>query len=232
MRVICLQHVPYEPADAIADWAKDRGHDFTAIVPLLEQFPDPDTFDMLVVMGGPMGAYEDESNPWLVTEKAFIRRAIDSDRLVFGVCLGAQLVACALGGSAHPHTERELGWLPVRLTDVGLRSRVLSVMPAEMVVGLWHGDTYDLPEGLHTGAVSDGCPNQAFEACGGRVVGTQFHLEWKPDTLQRLAEAHPDWLERLGAHVRSREEFLNPGHALEQGHRVLYAMLDAMGELL
>lgn len=232
MRVLCLQHVPYETPDAIADWAIARGHALDVVVPLFERYPDPDSFDMLVVMGGPMGAYEDAAYPWLSTELGFIRTSIEADKLVFGVCLGAQLVARALGGSAHPHDERELGWFPARLTQAGLDSKVLSVMPAEMVVGLWHGDTYELPAGVTTAAITDGCPNQAFETRGGRVVGLQFHLEWSQSTLETLAERHGDWFTDGGPYVQSREQFLHPGGALAGGHAVLFKMLDAMGALL
>jgi GMP synthase-like glutamine amidotransferase len=232
MRVLCLQHVPYETPDAIADWAVARGHDLAVVVPLYERYPGTDDLDMVVVMGGPMGAYEDAAYPWLATERAFIRDAIDAGRLVLGVCLGAQLVARALGGSAHPHEVRELGWFPARLTQAGLDSSVLSVMPAELVVGLWHGDTYELPVGISTAAVTDACSNQAFETRGGRVVGLQFHLEWSQATLEMLAERHGDWFSDGGPYVQSRDEFLHPGDALARGHAVLFQMLDAMGALL
>jgi GMP synthase-like glutamine amidotransferase len=228
MRVVCLQHVPYETPDAVALWATARGHDMKIVTPIFERYPDVDDFDLLVVMGGPMGAYEDAAFPWLVAEKAFISRAIEAGKLVFGICLGAQLTACALGGSAHPHTIREVGWFPVRLTPFGAASRVLSLVPDGMAVGLWHGDTYDLPAGVVTGAVTEACANQAFETRDGRVVGLQFHLEWSAETLQALADRHGDWFDDGGPYVQSREEFLNPGDALAGGHAVLFEMLDAM----
>jgi len=231
MRVVCLQHVEYETAEAIATWALERGHDFETARPVFEDYPSLDTFDMLVVMGGPMGAYDDASYPWLVSEKAFIRKAIDSGRLVLGVCLGAQLTACALGGSARRNDVREVGWFPARLTPVGRESRVLSVLPREMVVGLWHGDTYDLPAGLETAMVSDACPNQAFEARDGRVVGLQFHVEWTPEALEALAQRHGEWFEEGGPFVQTREEFLDPGDALGRGRELLFRLLDEMETL-
>jgi len=231
MRIVCLTHVDYEAPEAIATWARDRGHELTTVVPLLEQYPDLGDFEMLVVMGGPMGAYEDAAYPWLVAEKAFIRAAIDAGKLVLGVCLGAQLTACALGGGAHPHTQRELGWYTVRLTAAGRESRVLSVLPREFVAGLWHGDTYELPAGLATAAVSDACPNQAFESHDGRVVGLQFHLEWTEYALPELARRHPDWFDAGGEFVCARDEFVDPGEVLTEGHRLLYLLLDEMGTL-
>jgi GMP synthase-like glutamine amidotransferase len=228
MRIACLQHIEYEGPGAIAMWAHDRGHTLETIAPLFERYPGMDDLDMLVVLGGPMGAYEDAAYPWLVSEKRFIHEAVDAGKLVFGVCLGAQLIASAMGGDAHPHAAREVGWFPARLTDAGRASRVLSVLPDECVVGLWHGDTYDLPEGVETAMTTEACANQAFEMRDGRVVGVQFHLEWTDDALRGLARRHGDWLESGGPYVQTRERFLHPGRALGRGAESLHDLLDAM----
>jgi GMP synthase-like glutamine amidotransferase len=229
MRITCLQHVEYETPEAIGAWAAARGHAFETVAPLFERFPAAADLDMLVVLGGPMGAYEDAVYPWLVSEKRFIREAIDAGKLVFGVCLGAQLVAAALGGDVYPHDVREVGWFPAHLTEAGRRSRVLSVLPDEFTVGLWHGDTYRLPPGLATAASTEACRNQAFEAKGGRVVGVQFHLEWTPEALRGLVERHRDWIEQGGPFVQTAAEFLDPGPALGHGTELLHTLLDAMG---
>ncbi len=231
MRITCLQHIGYEGPEAIGRWASERGHSLEVVVPLLEEFPDPSSVDLLVVMGGPMSAYDDEHHPWLAAERGFIRRAIAEGTPVLGVCLGAQLAAQALGGAARPHDVREVGWFPARLTDAGRASRVLSVLPDEFVVGLWHGDTYDLPAGLETAALTEACPNQAFEAAQGRVVGLQFHLEWSRETLRGLVDRHGDWIEEGGPYVQSAEAFLHPGPVLDAGVALLYDLLDRMGAL-
>lgn len=228
MRVVCLQHVRYESPGAIAAWARARGHALEVVIPLLEDYPAPDSFDMLVVMGGPMAAYDEPGFPWLASEKAFIRATIDAGRLVLGVCLGAQLVACALGGSGRPHVVRELGWFTARLTMDGEATRVLSNLPNEFVVGLWHGDTYELPADIPSAAVTEACLNQAFESHDGRVIGLQFHLEWSLDDLAELAQHHGDWFEQGGDFVQSRESFLAPGEALPRGNELLFHLLDAM----
>lgn len=231
MRVVCLQHADYETPDAIEAWARDRGHAFAVVRPLFEEYPDTGDFEMLVVMGGPMGAYEDATYPWLAAERSFIREAADAGRLVLGVCLGAQLTAMALGGAAHPHTVRELGWFPVRLTPAGRASRVLAALPDEFVVGLWHGDTYDLPPGVETAATSEACPNQAFEMRDGRVVGMQFHLEWSASSLETLSDRHPDWFTTRGPFVQTREQLTHPGAVRDEGVRLLERILDAMAAL-
>ncbi len=235
MRIVFLQHIDYEGPEKIGAWAAERGHDVSTVIPLFESFPDTDTFDLLVVLGGPMGAYEDETYPWLVAEKRFIAETIEAGRKVLGVCLGSQLVAQALGGIAHPHTVREVGWLPVRLTATGRFSRVLSVLPETFIAGEWHGDTYELPEGLKSAAESDFCANQAFETRGGRVVGLQFHLEWTTEALVGLVQRHGDWLATEAGtepNLATKAEFLGALPELARGHEHLYELLDALEAIL
>jgi GMP synthase-like glutamine amidotransferase len=234
MRILCLQHIDYEGPDKIGDWARERGHAMEIVAPVLESFPDPAGFDMLVVLGGPMGAYEEQAYPWLAAEKSFIAETIATGRKVLGVCLGSQLVAEAIGGRAHPHTVREVGWFPVRLTTAGAYGRVLSALPETFVAGEWHGDTYDLPEGVKTCAVTDACENQAFEYANGRVVGLQFHLEWTPEALVGLTRRHADWLATeagLDPTLATESEFLGQLPALARGNELLYALLDRLGDL-
>jgi GMP synthase-like glutamine amidotransferase len=235
MRIVCLQHVDYEGPEKIADWATDRGHTLETVIPLFESFPDIADFDMLVVLGGPMGADDEAAYPWLAAEKRFIAQAVGAGRRVLGVCLGCQLVAEAIGGRAHPHAVREVGWFPVRLTPTGRYGRSLSVFPDTFVAGQWHGDTYELPEGVKTAAVSDACDNQAFEHGSGRVVGLQFHLEWTPDALVDLVRHHGDWLAvepgASGPTVATATELLTQLPALARGHELLYELLDRMEAL-
>jgi GMP synthase-like glutamine amidotransferase len=234
LRIVCLQHIDYEGPEKIGDWAAERGHTLETIVPLFEDFPDPADFEMLVVLGGPMGAYEETAYPWLAAEKRFIAQAIEAGRRVLGVCLGCQLVAEAIGGRAHPHTVREVGWFPVRLTTTGRYGRSLSVLPDTFVAGLWHGDTYDLPEGVQSSAVTDASDDQAFEHAHGRVVGLQFHLEWTPEALVGLVQRHGDWLAaEPGAEptIATASELLAQLPALARGHELLYALLDRMEAL-
>ena len=234
MRIVCLQHIDYEGPEKVGDWARERGHDLTVVTPVLEAFPDPAGFDMLVVLGGPMGAYEERAYPWLVAEKRFIADAIAAGRKVLGICLGSQLVAEALGGRAHPHTVREVGWIPARLTTAGVYGHVLSVLPETFLAGEWHGDTFDLPEGVKTFAVTDTCENQAFECAGGRVVGLQFHLEWTPEAIVGLVRRHGDWLAAVPGgepNVATEADFLSQLPALARGQEMFYALLDRMEAL-
>lgn len=228
MRIVAIRHVPYEGPGAIADWAAAREHDLTVVDAVTGEFPELDSFDLLAVMGGPMGVYDIVGNPWLAGEKDFVARTIDAGRLVVGVCLGSQILADAIGGSVHPGTNREIGWYAVRLTPAGRASTLFAEWPDEFVAGHWHGDTFDLPPAVASAASSVVTPNQAFEACDGRVVGLQFHLEWKNDGLRALVRAcsgdldtRLEWVEPAGA-------LLDVGRRLDTSNRLLFALLDRL----
>ncbi|MBS1202913.1 MAG: synthase family protein [Chromatiaceae bacterium] len=183
MRIQCLKHVTFEGPAGIADWAEARGHTIT-LTPLYEGVPVPDldAFDWLVVMGGPMGVGDESVHPWLAPEKALIGRAIAAAKTVLGVCLGAQLIAEALGARVYPNPEKEIGWMPVELTESGRDSPLTGFLPASLDVFHWHGDTFDLPPGAVRLARSGPCANQAF-VYDGRVLGLQFHLESTPASV-------------------------------------------------
>jgi GMP synthase-like glutamine amidotransferase len=99
-----------------------------------------------------------------------------------GVCLGAQLIAEALGARVHASAHKEIGWLPIEVTDQGRASGLFAFLPSRFDVFHWHGDTFDLPEGAVHLARSEGCEHQAF-LHGGRVLGLQFHLESTPASV-------------------------------------------------
>jgi GMP synthase-like glutamine amidotransferase len=185
MRIHYLQHVPFEDLANIEAWAKSRGHIVSRTL-LFQGDPLPriSDFDWLIIMGGPMNIYEHDEYPWLVPEKDFIREAIASDKILLGICLGAQLMADVLGGRVKRNKEREIGWFRVQLTPEGMQSRIFKVLPEGFVALHWHGDTFDIPFGAVRAAESLACQNQAFEL--GRAVGLQFHLESSKDSLDHL----------------------------------------------
>ena len=186
MRIQVLQHVPFEGPAGIADWASDRGHALSIThVYRGDPLPPQDAFDCLVVMGGPMGIYDETAHPWLVPEKAFLGAAIAADKVITGVCLGAQLLADALGARVYRNTHKEIGWLPIELTPEGAADPVFGPLAPGMEVYHWHGDTFPLPPGAKHLARSVGCEHQAF-LYRGRVLGIQFHLETTPASLSAL----------------------------------------------
>jgi GMP synthase-like glutamine amidotransferase len=188
MRVHVLQHVPFEGLGTIEPWLARRG-DTVAWSRLHAGAPLPasSAFDLLVVLGGPMSVNDEGTLPWLAPEKRCVAAAIDAGKPVLGVCLGAQLIASALGAKVFPNREREIGWHPVERVEAAASSAFDGVLPARIDAFHWHGETFDLPPGAVHLARSAACEHQAF-AIGDRVLGLQFHLETTPAAARALIE--------------------------------------------
>ena len=177
MRFLTLEHVPEEGPGYLVDFihtydGEMKRHRMYDASPL----PQMDNFDVLIIMGGPMGVADDAEYPWLRSEIEFIREANDADKHLLGICLGAQLIARALGADVRQNPVKEIGWYPIQLTDEFLRASMGQGMAATFPVLHWHGDTFDIPQGALPMASSEGCHNQGF-LFDGRVLGLQFHLE-------------------------------------------------------
>lgn len=186
MRVHAFYHVPFEDVGSIKAWASQGGHDLaTTSFHAGETPPAASEYDMLVVMGGPMGVYDEKDHPWLAGEKKAIEAAVAADKAVLGICLGAQLLSVALGGAVTRNPVPEIGWFKVRMTPEGLREPVFAGFPEAFYAFHWHADAFSVPPGAVLAASSDACPHQAF-VFGPRVVGLQFHLETQPAGMQNL----------------------------------------------
>lgn len=226
MKIHCFQHVAFEGLGAIEGWLTARGHTLTCTRFYAgETAPAAaDGFDWLIVMGGPMNIYQYRDHPWLKAEKRVIREAVAAGKRVLGVCLGAQLIADALGGKVYQNAEREIGWFPVTAVPEGKESPF--AFPETTTVLHWHGDTFSLPPGGVWLARSAGCENQAF-AVGTRVLGLQFHLEMTPPDVARIASACADELTG-GRYVQSAVELTS--HVDDGGAAA--ALLDRLLTLL
>jgi GMP synthase-like glutamine amidotransferase len=188
VRIHAIQHVAFEGLGHIGTWIIDHGHSLTMTrLYAGESLPDPADFDRLVIMGGPMNIYEDERYPWLAGERRFIRQAIAAGKSAVGICLGAQLLADALGSTVYPGKNKEIGWLPIQVTEAGHQSRLFQGLPAAPLVFHWHGDTFDIPAGAVHLARSEGCESQAF-LFDERILGLQFHLESTPETVREMLQ--------------------------------------------
>jgi len=229
MRLHVLQHVPFEGPAAIAEWALERDHAVSQSLAFTEEYPPIADVDFLVVMGGPMDADDHEKNPWLVAEKRYIAEAIDAGLLVVGICLGAQIIAEVAGGKVKRNAWPEIGWFPVRRTDSSRLDALFAVFPEVLIVGHWHGDTFDLPEGVKPVLSSDACQNQAFTLHDGRVVGLQFHLEWTRESLEALVDECIDELVDGGPYLSTAPEmFAGAERHLAACRKALWMLLDLM----
>lgn len=183
MKLHYLQHVPFEGLGYIEEWARFREIEISRTCLFADEaLPALDDFDWLVIMGGPMGIYDHRVYPWLVDEKNFIKACIETGKTVVGICLGAQLIANALGAKVYPGPHKEIGWFPIR--------RVKDApewLPENLTVFHWHGDTFNLPLNAVRLASSDACENQAF-LYGDRVLALQFHLESTHESVEGLIE--------------------------------------------
>ena len=185
MKVQILQHVPFEGIGSIATWLSERG----ALVQYTRFYhspvlPDLRSVDCVIAMGGPMSVNDEREYPWLKQEKAFIKEAVDRGLVVLGVCLGAQVIASALGARVFANLHKEIGWFPVQAVSTDSDA---FRFPPQTTVFHWHGESFDLPPGAIHLASSTGCKNQAFQI-GRNVIGLQFHLETTPETADQIIQ--------------------------------------------
>ncbi|MBN1853246.1 MAG: type 1 glutamine amidotransferase [Pirellulales bacterium] len=186
IRIHYFLHVPFEGPGNIGSWTRDRGHTSTSTrFYKNDRLPALDSFDWLVLMGGPMNVYDHDVYPWLVAEKTFLEKAIADGKYVLGICLGGQLAADVLGGRVERNFHREIGWHPITLTEAGRRSPLFTGLPSSFDVFQWHGDTFSIPLGAENLATSSACTNQAFQYRN-HVFGMQFHLDYSIDSIQQM----------------------------------------------
>lgn len=185
-KILVFQHVPYEPLGTLDPLLKEAGFRIRYVNfgrdP--ETRPTLDKYAALIVLGGPMNSDQIDSYPNLQTEVEVLRQALERDMSVLGICLGAQLLAKALGGSVCQNPIREIGWYDVELTEEGERDPVLSTFARQQRVFQWHEDGIQLPEGVVHLARSPASEVQAFRH-GEHAYGLQFHLEVNSPLIDR-----------------------------------------------
>ena len=169
----------------MASWLNERG----AEVSYTRFFESPalpplNDLDLIIAMGGPMSVNDESTLPWLRPEKQFVRDAVEKRVPLLGVCLGAQLIASALGARVHPNPQKEIGWFPIEDTPNATNS---FRFPGKCTVFHWHGETFELPSGAVRLARSAACENQAFQI-GLQVIGLQFHLETTPASVRAILQ--------------------------------------------
>jgi GMP synthase (glutamine-hydrolysing) len=223
---IALRHLAFEDAGLLGDILAARGIDLSYVDVGLGSL-DKSTLteaDLLVVLGGPIGVYETAEYPFLPDEIAALRARLDLHRPTLGICLGAQLIAAAMGARVAPGPAKEIGYAPIDLTEAGKRS-VLAPFDGVDVLH-WHGDNLDLPVNAERLASTKICPNQAF-TIGTHTLGLQFHIETKPQMLESWLIGHAVELSKAGIPPSSlRTQAARSGEATaEAGRRVLESWL-------
>jgi GMP synthase-like glutamine amidotransferase len=201
MTVHVLQHVAFEGLGSIEPWLAARG-----IKPGFTRFfandplPSVDDLDLVIAMGGPMSVNDEAALPWLRDEKRFIADAVAHGTPTLGVCLGAQLIASALGARVFQGPSKEIGWFPVQGVSA---PEPAFRFPSECVAFHWHGETFDLPDGAVRLAGSRACAHQAFQLAR-HAIGLQCHFEVTVDGVGALVAHCRDELVP-GPYVQSEE---------------------------
>lgn len=182
MRVIAFRHIHFEGAGRIAPVLASRGIglEFVDAYQPGATIPDTSEADGLILLGGPCSA--NDPLPWLTEEQRLIRRAVAQGQPVLGVCLGAQLMARALGSRVYRNPVKEIGWFDIQPTEAAREDRLFGGLSGPETVFHWHGETFDLPEGATLLASSAACRHQAFRV-GRAAYGLQFHLEVTPGII-------------------------------------------------
>jgi len=228
-RALVVRHVIHEGLAGYRAPIEAAGYAIERIAACRTDFRDVDFVspDLLVVLGGPMGVYETDAHPWIADEIAAIRVRLDRDLPTLGVCLGSQMIAAALGARVYPGPRREIGFTTIELTEAGWNSPLAAVDGIRVLH--WHGDTFDLPEGVELLASTAAYRNQAFRR-GPNLLALQFHAEMGEDPRFEA------WVGDEG-HVRGAgidPENLRRDHALygpaavHAGERMIATWLDQL----
>ncbi len=191
--LIALRHVEFEDLDGLEAVFADRGFALDYRDAPSGEFNGADDADLLVVLGGPFAAYDVERHGFLAAERQLIERRLATSRPILGICLGAQLIASALGARNYAGPQAEIGWSALRLAESD-GANLLAPLAGHPVLH-WHGDTFDLPDGAVWLAATDAFANQAF-SYGPAVLGLQFHLEVTATGFERWLAGHGDELRR------------------------------------
>lgn len=222
-----LQHVAFEDLGSMKTALESKGHHLSASHLYKDPiFPGLDEFDWLIVMGGPMGIDQQSLYPWLADEKAFIQSAIKAGKTVLGICLGAQLIASALGARVYKNKYKEIGWFDIKRAP-GIDDSLLSnLIPEKLHAFHWHGDTFDLPQNAIAFGESEACPHQGF-ILNDRVVAFQFHLETTYESASRLIENCKDDIDG-SQYVQSEQMMLAQPGKFREINALMLGVLSAL----
>ncbi|PTQ83665.1 GMP synthase-like glutamine amidotransferase [Trichococcus patagoniensis] len=220
MKIAILQHVDFEGPAEIENWCRQTRTEYTICRLFLgETLPKAEETDFLVILGGPMSVLDEP--PWLDEERELISALISQGKPVFGVCLGGQQIAKALGADIFQGEYREAGWLPVRTVN----TTILGGLPEELVVFHWHGEQFGLPEGAERLFASAVCPNQGF-VYNGNVIGLQFHFESTKESIENILQNDAAFLDGT-AYTQTAAEIRNHPIPASNGE-LLYRLLDRL----
>lgn len=219
---IALRHIHFEDLGTLDVVLAEQGYELRYLDATLDALDTPQVqqADLLIVLGGPVGAYDEQIYPFLKNELALVRQRLQTGKPLLGICLGAQLIARALGARVYPLGVKEIGFAPLTLTPAGQDS-VLAALEDTPVLH-WHGDQFDIPEGgVHLASTPVGA-NQAF-SIGRTVLGLQFHVETDVRKLEQWLVGHACELGQAGIDpCKLRADATRIGDRLTQAARAVF----------
>jgi GMP synthase (glutamine-hydrolysing) len=220
---LALTHVPFEDLGSLRAALQQRGFHIEYAEATSLPFPGAaiQDADLLIVLGGPIGVYDVREYPFLESELSALRHRLEARKPTLGICLGAQLMAAALGARVYPGANgAEIGWSPLKAPEnVSIPSWFGGLLNSDVEVLHWHGDTFDLPDGASHLASSQLYPNQAF-SIDNFALGLQFHPEVTAEGLERWYVGHTCELHGKGIDVATLRK---------EGQRKSPALLAASG---
>lgn len=229
MRIHWIQHVSFEKLGNIEEWMSNNNHQLSCTKQFEgDHLPKIEDFDFLIVMGGPMGVYDTDKYNWLKDELLFIRAAIDSKKVVLGICLGSQFIAAAMGAKIYSAPIKEIGWFPIQIKS-DFEHNPLSFESFTPTVFHWHGDTFDLPDNAQLIASTNEVAHQAF-LMNNKVIGLQFHLEQTEDTIKEMIASCSEELLEKGLKIKTKDQIENEITYFDSNRKAMFYILDYLSK--
>lgn len=204
MKVLIVSHKTEKDIGSLDPILVERGYQITRVLSYVDAIEtiDPLGHDLAIFTGGPMGVYQEDMFPYLTQELEYLKTRINNDKPVLGICLGAQLIAKAMGYDVYPGKQgKEIGWVDVTVNDAGANSPVRHLDKSQTKMMQWHGDTFDLPKEATLLASSELYKNQAYSV-GKNILGLQCHPEVQKENIELWLAAGYNELQRSGHTVQ------------------------------
>lgn len=232
---IVIRHLCFEDLGSLARALAEAGLSIRWVEAGIDDLTQVDAAvsALVIVLGGPIGVNDVDQYPWLETELDWLRQRLVAERPTLGICLGAQLMAAALGARVYPGSAPEIGWAPLRLSVAGRQSALAPLDASHTSMFHWHGDTFDLPDGATLLASTDTCLNQAF-SWGHHALALQCHPEIDSARFEAWLIGHAFELSRRGLNpsiLRAEAQDLGP-RLREQARQVWRSWLRLQGSSL
>ena len=229
MRLHLLEHDPIDISENnITIWADKKGYsvDRTDVFKGVK-LPAHTDFDWLIVLGGSQHVWQEQEHPWLAAEKRFISEALANDKIILGICFGAQLLAETLGGRVFSNKQEEIGWYEVTVSDEGKASYLLKNAPPQFLTFHWHSDHFTLPPVCTRLAFSEPTANQAYTVKNSPVAGLQFHPEYTLELINYFAINYGhEW--QKAQYVADKEVVLSESEQIPDTYWLMKLLLDNM----